>query len=1094
MTPEDHFLNWQQDPQANYLGRLIFEEKTEVLAVEVNLVAEMSVLNPFDFFVEASAEEIPFAYDSVQHAELFPFLKKQMWGPKFERLVRSIDTKPKRTLDFFVELNQKVSGLVDYVIRMEPGVYSPEQTLSKGKGSCRDSAWLMVQLVRHLGYAARFVSGYLIQLAQDVKSLDGPSGTDKDFTDLHAWMEIYLPGAGWVGFDATSGLLAGEGHIPLAVSPEPSSAAPITGGVDECETTFDFEMSIERIYESPRVTKPYTETVWAKINTLGDTIDKDLDAKDVRMTMGGEPTFVSIDDQEGDEWNTGAVGPTKLKLSERLLKRLYKRFGEGGFLHYGQGKWYPGEPLPRWAYGCIWREDGQTLWENPSLLADIEKDYGHDAAEAEQFGRTLSSYLGVDDEHLMPAYEDNWYYLWKERRMPKNVDPLKSKLSDPQERERISKIFEQGLDKVVGFTLPLERAWVGDELRWTTGPWFLRPETLFLVPGDSPMGLRLPLESLPWVKETDYPFVNEMDPMFELPPLPDHEALARQYVVHARGDGGSAVDPREALQRRLSSLYGEGSPIPEHLRPRPKRLADPSTEPVKGLSAPWVVRTGLCIQPREGKLHVFMPPVPTAEDYIDVLTAVEHTAAELKFPVVIEGYLPPHDSRLQNIKVTPDPGVVEVNIHPSSNWRHLVEKTETVYEEARQTRLAAEKFMLDGRHTGTGGGNHITIGGTSPSQSPMLRRPDLLKSLLGYWQHHPSLSYLFSGMFVGPTSQAPRVDEGRHDSIRELELAFRELDRVGKDAAQRPWLVDRVFRNLLTDLTGNTHRAEFCIDKLYSPDSTTGRLGLLELRAFEMPPHARMSLTQHLLLRGLINRFWDEPYKPERLVDWGTALHDRWLLPHFIEEDMGDIVQDLRDWGMPFEKEWFDPHVNFRFPRFGSVNNRGIEFEVRAALEPWHVLGEEPGGGGTARYVDSSVERVQLKVTGLTSERYQVTCNGRLVPLHNTGTNGEHVAGVRYRAWQPPSCLHPTIPPDAPLVFDLLDTWNGRSLGGCTYHVAHPGGRGYDNFPVNAYEAESRRLSRFTTTQYTPGRLPVASPPGMSEKHPYTLDLREPTA
>ncbi|MFP4282013.1 MAG: DUF2126 domain-containing protein [Opitutales bacterium] len=1093
ISPGEHYLNWQQDPQGNFQARLVFPEKTDHFTVEVDLVAEMAVYNPFDFFLEDHAEEFPFDYGKALAHELEPFLEKETWGPKFQKLLGTIDHSPRRTVDFFVDLNQRVNAAVDYVIRLEPGVYSPEETLEKGKGSCRDSAWLMVQLARHLGYAARFVSGYLIQLKADEEALDGPSGAATDFTDLHAWMEVYLPGAGWVGFDPTSGLLAGEGHLPLAATPNPSSAAPVTGAVEKCESELDFEMSVQRIHESPRVTKPYSEETWGQIYALGEAIDARLEQGDVRMTMGGEPTFVSIDDMEGAEWNTAAVGPTKRTLSERLLKRLWKRFGEGGFLHYGQGKWYPGESLPRWAYSCLWRKDGDPLWTRPELLANLEKDYGVDAAKAETFGRRLTDKLGVNADHLMPGYEDNWYYLWKERRLPSNVDPLKSNLRDVEERTRLAQVFEQGLDKVIGYVLPLERAWAGDDLRWTTGPWFLRPETLFLVPGDSPMGLRLPLDSLPWVKETEYPFVNEPDPMFDLPPLPDREALARQYVQVTTAASDEAR-PDRRLAQQIAALYRDGSPIPSHLRPRPRHLPSAETPPQPGLSAPWVVRTGLCLEPREGKLFVFMPPVATTEDYLDLLTAIEQTAAELDQPVIIEGYLPPHDSRLEYMKITPDPGVIEVNVHPSPSWAHLVEKTEVVYEEARQSRLGTSKYMKDGRHTGTGGGNHIVIGGERPSDSPLLRRPDLLRSLLGYWQHHPSLSYLFSGLFIGPTSQAPRLDEARHDNVRELEVAFREIERVGPEAARQPWLVDRIFRHLLTDLTGNTHRAEFCIDKLYSPDSATGRLGLLELRSFEMPPHARMSLVQHLLLRGLIAHFWEEPYAPRQLVDWGTDLHDRWMLPHFIEEDLGDVVEDLQRWGQPFEKHWFGPHLEFRFPRFGDVTYRGVELEIRGALEPWHVLGEETHTGGTSRYVDSSVERVQLKVRGLTGERYKVVCNGREVPLRPTGVNHEAVAGIRYRAWQPPSCLHPTIGIDAPLIFDLVDTWNGRSLGGCGYHVAHPGGNNPETFPVNAYEAESRRLARFLRQGHTPGRLSLAPSEGMHRKFPFTLDLREPDA
>jgi len=1073
VEPEGHFVNWHQDPQGNYQARLVFPEKTRLFSVAVDLVAEMSVYNPFDFFLEPEATQYPFAYDAVAAAELMPFLRRDTLLPRFGALLRSIDRARRPTIDFLVEVNRRISKEVAYIIRLEPGVQTPEETLTLGRGSCRDSALLLVQLLRHLGLAARFVSGYLIQLAPDVRSLDGPSGTEKDFTDLHAWAEAYLPGGGWIGLDPTSGLLAGEGHLPLACTPEPSGAAPISGAVEKCGVEFGFEMSVTRIHESARVTKPYTEEEWAGIDAMGEAIDTALVARDVRLTMGGEPTFVSVDDMDGPEWNTSAVGPNKRKLAQRLIRRLWENYGAGGFVNYGAGRWYPGESLPRWAFTCLWRRDGKAVWNDPSLLADLAHPLGMGPADARQFSEALADRLGVGTRWLMAGYEDTWYYLWKERRLPSNVDPIHNRLKDPEERSRLAKVFEQGLDRVVGFALPIERAIAGGGLGWASGPWFLQPKTLFLIPGDSPMGLRLPLDSLPWVAPTDLRQPIPPDPLVELPPLPDHESLLRQPRVAAASGPGPAT-------------------FPGHIQPRPHTLPPPDRRPASDESAPWITRTALCVEPREGHLFVFMPPVATTEDYMDLLSSVEATAAELDSPVVIEGYLPPHDPRLNSIKVTPDPGVIEVNIHPSSTWRELREKTEFLYDTARECRLGTEKFMVDGRHTGTGGGNHIVIGGGRPSDSPLLRRPDLLKSLLAYWHQHPSLSYLFSGLFIGPTSQAPRIDEARNDSLYELEIAFAELDRKQAAGTTAPWLVDRIFRNLLTDVTGNTHRAEFCIDKLYSPDQATGRLGLLELRAFEMPPHARMSLAQQLLLRALIRRFWDEPFAPARLVRWGTDLHDRFMLPHYCRQDFSDVIADLRGFGLPFEEGWFEPHFEFRFPRSGSVRYRGIEVELRHALEPWLVMGEEPAAGGPVRFVDSSVERLQVKAFGLTPERYEIACNGCLVPLRSTGVNGEFVAGVRYRAWQPAACLHPTLGVDSPLVFDIIDKWNGRAVGGCTYHVSHPGGRNYGTFPVNAYEAESRRLARFFPFGHTPGMTLPAVQREIAPEMPNTLDLRGP--
>ncbi len=1090
VTPKDHFINWQQDPFGNYQARVVFPEKTNELKIEVEVIANMIVINPFDFFVEEYAEKFPFAYKEQLKGELVPYLEIKENGPLLNQWVAEIDRSKKNINDFLVYINQQLNHDIKYNIRMEAGVQTCEETLTLKLGSCRDSAWLLVQIFRKLGLAARFVSGYLVQLTADIKSLDGPSGPEKDFTDLHAWTEVYIPGAGWIGLDPTSGLFAGEGHIPLACTPDYVSAAPVVGATDPCETTFSFSNTVTRIHEDPRVTKPYSEEQWAAIHATGFKIDEDLEKGNLRMTMGGEPTFVSIDDMESAQWNTAADGSEKRVKAQDLIFRLRSKFGPDGMIHFGQGKWYPGEPLPRWQYGLFWRKDHYPIWKNILMIADEKNKKKSDWKDAELFAKELAKHLAVSADNVSAAYEDIFYFLWTEGKLPPNIDPLKTNLKSSVERRTLAQLLDAGLDNPAGFTLPLK--WNYDNSKWQSCKWILNRNHLFLIPGNSPIGLRLPLDSLPAVAKDNEPQKVERSLFDELPALANyHETITSRY-------GLVYEHPVAAQKIKYQNKAGDG---------KDKKKIKEEEKDIKPLYEVPVIKTALCVEAREGIIYVFLPPMDYLEHYLDLVASIEATAEKLDLPVRIEGYEPPRDYRMERLIVSPDPGVIEVNIHPASSWKELNYNLDTLYEQAFLSRLGTEKFMLDGRHTGTGGGNHITIGGAKPADSPLLRRPDLLQSLVTYWQHHPGLSYLFSSAFIGPTSQAPRIDEGRDEKLYEMEIAFSQVPDRGFIPF---YLVDRIFRHLLTDITGNTHRSEFCIDKLYSPDSSSGRLGILEFRAFDMPPHKQMSLLQMLLIRGLIAKFWHKPYKHD-LVRWGTELHDKFMLPHYVHEDIQDVVNDLAEAGYPFQMSWFEPFFEFRFPHYGTVKIAGIEMEIRMGIEPWHVLGEEMSSSGTARFVDSSLERVQVKLKGMKTERYVLLCNGNRVPLRETGIQEEYVCGIRYRAWQPPSALHPTIGVDTPLTFDIVDTWNNRSIGGCTYFVAHPGGRHYDSFPINAYEAESRRVSRFGDTSHTQdvlrpapylaivahyieqNRLPFLCDPPPAEtnkSYPYTLDLR----
>jgi uncharacterized protein (DUF2126 family)/transglutaminase-like putative cysteine protease len=1036
VQPAQHFLNWQQDIYNNHVARLVFPEKAAELIVDVDLAADLVPVNPFDFFLEPGTEQYPFSYPPAIAKDLGPYRETEPIGPRMRAFLNSVSRERRGTTSFLVDLNAQVKNNIGYNTRMEPGIQSCEQTLELRMGSCRDSAWFLVQALRNMGFAARFASGYLIQL-------DPEKG---DSAALHAWTEVFLAGAGWIGLDPTSGLFAGEGHIPLACTPDAPNASPITGTVEPSGVEFSFDMSVRRISDARRDGLAITDSEWLRAEAVAHRIDADLAAHDVRLTMGGEPTFVGLDDPDSPQWNGDAMGPLKRNRAVALIRRIREALAPGGLLHFGQGKWYPGEPLPRWAMSCYWRADGVPVWENSALIAEEDRDYGYTVEHAKAFMEALARRLQVGSQNILTAYEDALHYILRERRIPLNLEAANSTVGTPREREELARVLERGVTKERGYVLPIRRRQHDGKIYWSSQLWFLRPERLLLIEGDSPIGYRLPLDSLPWVTPDDIEYEFELDPLAPREKLP----------------------PQAPRRMDLFDLTPSEDPLP--------------APPKVGESAKEAIRPALCVEAREGRLHVFLPYTPKLPDYLDLVAAVEDTSLHLNQPVWLEGYTPPSDPRMKSFSLTPDPGVVEVNLPPAASWDELTKLHYLIFDEAKRNRLTAEKFQYDGTHAATGGGSHIVLGGPTAADSPILRRPDLLRSMLSFWQNHPSLSYLFSGTFIGPTSQHPRVDEARMDSLYELEIAFQQLP----EGDCPPWLVDRLFRNLLVDLTGNTHRAEFCIDKLFPPAG--GRYGLLELRAFEMAPNVRMGLLELLLIRGLTALFWKLPLKTP-LIRWGTALHDRFLLPHYVRQDFRDVLATLKHHGYAMEDEWFAPQFDFRFPAIGSVNANGVDLELRHALEPWHVMGEEATASGTVRNVDSSLERIQVKVTGWTESRYVLDCNGRRVPLRPTGRPGEAVAGVRFRARKPPSCLHPTIPIHSPLAFQIQDLWNERPIAGCTYFAAHPDGKWYAARPADAGEAAARRAERFRTFVADPAfRIPAEEEPNPSA--PMTLDLR----
>jgi uncharacterized protein (DUF2126 family)/transglutaminase-like putative cysteine protease len=1016
VKPAQHLLNWQLDPQNNQLARVLFSEKTSEFLVDVSLVADLSPINPFDFFLEPGVDQYPFAYASQLAKDLEPFRWKDAPGPRLRSFLAGFAGKSSGTVSLLLELNRQVRDEVSYVTRLEHGVQSCEETLEMRRGSCRDSAWLLVESLRNLGIAARFVSGYLIQLAAEEASSDGPT---EDSAELHAWAEAFLPGAGWIGMDPTSGLLAAEGHIPLVCTPSALQAAPIWGTVEPAETDFSYSISVRRLNDARSPGKPFSDAEWQRVRQVAHAIDAALEEQDVRLTMGGEPTYVGLDDPESPQWNIDALGAMKRSRGLALIQDLRKRMAPGALLHYGQGKWYPGEPLPRWAFSCFWRADGVPIWERGELIAQEEKDDGFDAAAAARFMEALARRLGVSSANILPAYDPE-------------TGPAPQDVSTP-----------------AGFILALRRRQPEGRLRWSSQLWFPRPDRLILSPGDSPIGYRVPMAAMPWVAPDELAYDLDAAPFADRAQLPPH--------------------PR--FDEKLFAAEPDPDPLPAVLRPAE--------------AAEVVIRPSLCVEAREGRLHVFLPFTAVLADYLDLVHAIEDTSRFLDMPVWIEGYAPAADPRLRSFSVTPDPGVLEVNMPPASTWDELEQIYAVLDEEARKNRLTAEKFNYDGGHLATGGGSHVVVGGASLADSPILRRPDLLCSMLAYWQNHPSLSYLFSGLYVGPTSQCPRVDEARLDTLYELELAFNQLPA----SECPPYILDGLFRNLLADITGNTHRAEFCVDKLFAPQGSGLQLGLLELRAFEMPPHIRMNLLQMLLIRALIAKFWKTPFEGG-LVRWGVTLHDRFMLPEFVKRDLFEVLAEVRRSGHGFEEQWFAAHLEFRFPKIGSIAAEGVELELRHALEPWNVLAEESVSGSTVRSVDSSLERIQVRLSGLTdTSRYAVACNGRRVPLQPTAEAGVSVAGVRFRARRLSATLHPTVPVHAPLVFDLIDRLQNRSIGQCTYHVASPDGRLYSARPANSAEAGNRRMERFQIAP--PEFIPMAAPEEEPNRiFPCTLDLR----
>lgn len=1071
------WLNWMRDPYGNRIARATFDPETPIerLDVLIELSVEIKPVNPFDFFIEETAEHFPFGYPIALQRELAPFLdtrpKAVETGPLFEDFYAGL-AKEGRTIDVIVATNLAVNTRIKYVIRNEPGVWTPEETLANGRGSCRDSAMLLSAVLRRMGLAARFASGYLIQVTDEGMLPDLPKGLDHDVVDLHAWTEVYIPGGGWIGLDPTSGLLCSEGHIPLACASEPSLAAPIDGTTTVSSDSIDFSMQVARLGHEPRPTMPYEEPVWESMLEVAREADARIQKQNVTLTMGGEPTFNSRLYPDAPEWNGDALGPTKWTQGLTLATELRQRFTPGGVLLHRMGKHYPGESLPRWALDIYGRRDGNAMWHDVDMKGRVPTP-----ADAEALIHEIKRRLGVDGR-IATAYEDPWHFLDQEARVPVDVDPMQADLKDGEERRRLARVLNRGMQTPAGYALPLGRSTMST---WMSGDWAFRRGHLFLIPGDAPLGLRLPLDSIAGIAfpltvlEEAYP----PDPRVERPKTEHEDDDIDADTDSEDGEGGTSAT-KKAKRRASDPLLDSDARGQAH-----RWVAPPST-------TKWGMRTAICCEVREyhgsTTLFTFLPPLPSASDFIELVETIDAAANALGLNVVLEGYPPPKSRLLTSLVVTPDPGVLEVNMPVTDNIDEYVQALNTVYEAALYSGLHTEKYLDDGRQAGSGGGHHLTVGGPTPLTSPFLQRPALLGRLLSFVQHHPSLSYMFTGLFVGPTSQAPRIDEARHDSLYELELAIGQLERRPWGDNPPPWYADMLFRHLLVDVTGNTHRAEISIDKLFDPLTPFGRQGIIEMRAFEMPPHPRMATAQMILLRTLVAALMETPYHGE-LVRWGHTLHDRFLLPYWMWKDFEDILEFLNLRGFALQKEHYRPFLDLRCPVVGRMTVSGVELQVRNAIEPWHVLGEEATGAGTSRYVDSSMERIEIMVDGYIAERHAILVNGHVLPLRATGESHRLVGGVRFRAWAPPHSLHPHIGIHHPISIEVLDRWSRRSLGGCTYHVWHPEGRAFDGSPLTRFEASARRNQRFTMGSHTAYPLTVVDP-GPHHEAPYTLDLR----
>ncbi|MDQ8193999.1 transglutaminase family protein [Coraliomargarita sp. SDUM461004] len=693
------------------------------------------------------------------------------------------------------------------------------------------------------------------------------------------------------------------------------------------------------------------------IQSHAHQVEDSLQSQGIALTMGGEPTFIPAH-PDAPEWNNSAMGEQKLGYARRMTAELIRENYPGALTMQVFGKWYPGEPLPRWNCMLLHRKSGEPLWAETEriLLDDVEGQ--NDPLAAEGLMQTTADQLGLSD-FVLPAYE--------------------TEKSTP-----------------TGWVLPLDYV----EGAWSSAEWpFSDSNPLQLFMGDSPVGLRLPLGDL-----------------------------------------------------------AEGT-----------------------------MRTALTIEVRHGALEIFVPPLDW-EGFQALIAFFNVTIGASEFSdIVFCGYAPKAaGDELLKFGLAADPGVLEVNLPPAATWAEYDRFLGQSARAASAVGLQLTKQQLNGAIYGTGGGAHLAFGGPSLEHNPFLLQPNRIVSILRYWQRHPALSYLFTGQYVGPGSQAPRVDEGPMHSLYELEVACEGVQ--GLAGAPEGELLDQFYRNLLTDSSGNTHRTEICFDKFCNPSAPNGKWGIIELRAFETFPQIETMSVIGLFVRTIIARLCQAPFT-EPLHRFGPLLHDRYFLPAFLWEDVQAICDDLAAHGLAFEAEWLEPVLAFRCPSVGQLKVPGGHVDVRQAFESFPLMAEESQGANTVRVVDNSSDRLQVTLSepGLAEEAVLLV-NGVEVPFELV--DGKMICGVRYKCASAYPALHPHVPIQSPLEFEWVSKGSGETMQAARYHYWNPFAPIYEGRPQDAEEAAQRRAERWQSADDLLGRMPEQFKPKLAPEFKHTLDLR----